>query len=255
MRKGQYVGVVGVGQLLFAVGFAVVGAIGLAVHEFVLSQEPVPREIPWRETLACLNGALLLLTGLGLLIRRAARPCALILTAFLALWVLALQLPRAVAHPSVEANWLGVGEDMTLVTGGWIICCALAGRYHASVPVARALFGLALIPIGLSHWFYLKGAAELIPAWFPLRVPLTQFTGAAHIAAGLAILFGIVPRLAATLEAVQESIFTLVCWLTAVIATPGNLEDWENLFISTALSAAAWALAGSYRRASGGPGS
>jgi len=238
----------GVGRLLFGTGFAVVGAIGLAAHDFVLSQQPVPETIPWREPLACLSGALLLLTGVGLLIPRAARVSALVLTTFLLLWVVALQIPRAVAHPAVEAYWLGVGEDLTLVTGGWIIYCGITGRDDASVRIARAVFGLALLPIGLSHFFYLKDAAELIPPWIPLRVPLTCFTGAAHIAAGAAIVCGIVPRLAATLEAVMQSLFTLIVWVTAVINVPSNRENWVNLFISTALSAAAWAVAESYRR-------
>lgn len=237
---------VGIGHPLFAVGFAVVGAIGLGAHDFVLSQQPVPKGIPWRETLACLSGALLLATGAGLLITRTARLAALVLTAFVLLWVIVLQVPRVVAQPLNEGFWLGVGEDSTLVTGGWIVFCALAGRNDASVRTARALFGLALVPIGLSHFVYLKFAAELIPSWLPFREALTGFTGAAHIAAGVAIVFGIVPRLAATLEAVMESLFTLIVWLTAVINAPANREDWVNLFISTALSAAAWAVAESY---------
>ena len=47
----------------------------------------------------------------------------------------------------------------------------------------------------------------------PFRVPLTIFMGACHVAAGLAIAFGIVARLAATLEAVMASHFTLVSCL------------------------------------------
>jgi uncharacterized membrane protein len=239
---------VGVGHFLFALGFAVVGAIGLGAHDFVLSQQPVPREIPWREILASISGALLLLTGVGLLVARAARLSALVLTAFLLLWVVALQIPRAVAQPLVEGHWLGIGEDSTLTAGGWIIFCAIAGRNDVSVRVARIVFGLALVPIGISHFVYLQFAADLIPAWMPLRVPLTCLSGAAHIAAGAAIAFGIVPRLAATLEAAMESLFTLIVWVSAVISAPTNRQDWVNLFISTALSAAAWAVAESCRR-------
>jgi uncharacterized membrane protein len=240
---------VGVGHLLFALGFAVVGAIGLATQEFVLSQQPVPKGIAWREPLACASGALLLLTGVGLLVPRAARISALVLMVFLLSWVLTLQLPRILAHPGVEAFWLGAGEDLSLTTGGWVIYCAIAGRDDASLRLARRIFGLALVPIGLSHFLYLKKAVELIPAWFPLRTPLTLISGAGHIAAGAALYFGVLPRLAATLEATMESVFTLVCWVTAVIGAPTSREAWVNLFISTALSAAAWAVAESYRHA------
>jgi uncharacterized membrane protein len=243
-----YLRKVGVGHLLFALAFAVIGAISLVARDFLLYQQPVPQGIPWRETLACISALLMLLPGVGLLLAPTARTAALILTAFVLLWVIVLQIPRAVAHPLIEASWLGVGEDSSMVAGGWLIYCATAGRNDGSVRIARALFGLALVPIGLSHFFYLKTAVDLVPAWMPLRVPLTCLGGAGHIAAGLAIAFGVVPRVAATLEAIMESLFTLICWLSAVVATPTHREDWVNLFISTALSAAAWAVAESYAR-------
>jgi uncharacterized membrane protein len=239
----------GAGRLLFGVGFAVVGAIGLGAHDFVLHQQPVPKGLPWRETLASISGALLLLTGVGLLVARTARFSALVLTAFLLLWVVALQIPRLVMNPAVEGYWLGLGEDLTLVAGGWVLFCAIAGRNDGTVRASRAVFGLALVPIGLSHFVYLEGAAGLIPSWIPLHISLTCFTGAAHIAAGAAIVIGIVPRLAATLEAAMESLFTLIVWVTAVVVAPASRESWVNLFISTALSAAAWAVAESYGRA------
>jgi uncharacterized membrane protein len=237
----------GVGRLLFALGFAVVGAIGLGAHDFVLSQQPVPKDIPWRDTLACLSGALLLLTGVGLLVPRAAKLSALVLTAFVFLWALELQIPRILARPLVAGYWLGLGEDLSLAAGGWIIFCAITRRSDLSLRAARIAFGLALMPIGLSHFVYLKDAAGLIPSWMPFRIELTCFTGAAHIVAGAAIALGIVPRLAATLEAAMESLFTLIVWVTAVINAPMTRENWVNVFISTALSAAAFALAESYR--------
>jgi len=243
-----YLRKIGVGRLFFAAGFVAVGAISLVARDFLLHQQPVPPNIPWRETLACISAALLLVAGAGLLLPAAAKRAALVLTAFIALWVLVLQLPRALAHPLVEANWLGVGEDSSLVGGGWLIYCAVAARTDGSVRLARILFGIALVPIGLSHFFYLQGAATLIPAWMPWRVPLTALGGAGHIAAGLAIVFGVLPRLAATMEAIMESLFTIICWLSAVIATPGSREDWVNLCISTALTAAAFAVAESYGR-------
>lgn len=244
----MYLRRIGVGHLLFALSFAAIGAISLAARDFLLNQQPVPPHIPWRETLACISAVLMLVPGIGMLFPATAKRSTLILTGFVALWVLALQIPRVLAQPLVEASWLGLGEDSTLVAGGWLIYCAIAGREDGSVRAARILFGLALVPIGLSHFLYLKFAASLIPAWMPLRAPLTCLGGAGHIAAGLAIAFGVVPRLAATLEATMESLFTLICWLSAVVSAPTNREDWVNLLISTALSAAAWALAASYGR-------
>lgn len=237
---------IGIGHLFFALGFAVIGAICLAARDFLLFQEPIPKGIPWRETLACINAALLLVPGVCLLWPPTAKRSALILTGFVALWVIVLQIPKVVAHPLIEGSWLGVGEDTTAVAGGWLIYCAIVQRNDSSVRIARIVFGIALVPIGLSHFFYLKDAVGLVPAWMPLRAPLTVLGGAGHIAAGLAIAFGVVPRLAATMEAIMETLFTLICWVSAVAVAPTDRQAWVNLCISTALTAAAWAVAESY---------
>jgi hypothetical protein len=59
-------------------------------------------------------------------------------------------------------------------------------------------------------------------------VPLTYATVAAHIAAGLGILFRVLPFLAATLETVMVSLFTLLIWVQAVLGTP-KAFDWTEL--------------------------
>jgi len=238
---------IGIGHLLFGLAFAVEGALGLYARDFLLNQQPVAQGIPWREPLACVSAAVMLLAGIGMLVPRSARVSTLALSGFTALWVLILHLPRAFGQPQNVGFWLGVGEVTTLATGGWIISCALTGRDDKTVHVARILFGVALVPIGLSHIVYLRPAAEFIPPWFPLRVPLTALTGVAHMAAGAAIVSGILPRLAATLEAVMESGFTLIVWVSAVVAMPTDRQHWVDLFISTALTGAAWAIAQSYQ--------
>jgi len=244
----MYLRRIGVGQLFFALSFAAIGAISFAARDFLLFQEPVPPNIPWRETLACISAALMLVPGIGMLFPATVRRSTLILTAFVALWVVVLQIPRAVTQRRVEVNWLGVGEDSSIAAGGWLLYCAVAGRNDASVRIARILFGLALVPIGVSHFVYLKLAVGMVPTWVPLRSPLTLLAGVGHIAAGLAILCGVVPRLAATLEASMQSLITVICWVSAVVAAPTHRAQWVTLCISTTITAAAWAVAESYGR-------
>ena len=254
----MYLRRVGVGHLLYAVSFALIGAMSLGFRDFLLFQQPVPAGLPWREPLALVSAALMLLPGLGLLFPSTAKSSALTLTGFVALWIVALWIPKVLTHPGVEANWLGVGEDLTLVVGGWLIYRvgpsaslgprAEAGLDDATIRMARRLFGLALLPIGLSHFVYLKDAANFIPAWMPYHVPLTLLAGAGHIAAGLAIALGIVPRLAAMTEASMESLITLIVWVSAIAAKPADHQSWVNLLISSAETAAAWVVAACYSR-------
>jgi len=94
--------------------------------------------------------------------------------------------------------------------------------------------------------FYMNLTAPLIPAYIPFHVPLAYATGAAHIMAGLGIVFGVVPWLAATLEAVMVSLFTLLIWVPTVLGTPKPF-DWTELCASLAITGAAWTVAESFR--------
>jgi uncharacterized membrane protein YphA (DoxX/SURF4 family) len=94
---------------------------------------------------------------------------------------------------------------------------------------------------------YLNQTAPLIPSWLPFHVLLAYFTGAAYVAAGVGILFGVLPRLAATLTAIMVSLFTLLVWVPMVIAAPTSRGDWSEFCVSTAITGAAWAVAESFR--------
>jgi hypothetical protein len=41
----------------------------------------------------------------------------------------------------------------------------------------------------------------------------------------------------------MATLFTIIVWIGAVASAPTDRQNWVNEFISTALSAAAWAMA------------
>jgi uncharacterized membrane protein YphA (DoxX/SURF4 family) len=78
-------------------------------------------------------------------------------------------------------------------------------------------------------------------------------TGVGHIAAGIGIVVGILPRLAGTLEAVMMSLFGLLVWVPSFFmyprpewATPPQ-NQWSELVVTLMLAAAAWLVASSLR--------
>jgi uncharacterized membrane protein len=241
------------GQLLLAVSVAVLGALSLAWGDFSYVWQPVPQWLPWKEPLAYASGVVLIACGLGMLVPRTARAATLLLTANMAAWLLLIKLPAVLASPGVEVEWESLGESMMLVAGTWSLLVAVAGgpsgrrgRLDGAEGrrLARLTYALAMPMMGLSHFFYRELTASMIPAWIPFHVAWVCLTGAAHIATGLALLCGVLPRLAATAEAVMISLFAVVANGAMVIGQPRSHGMWAELFAAVAMAGAAWAVAG-----------
>jgi hypothetical protein len=58
--------------------------------------------------------------GVALVFRSAARWAAIILFPYLIAWTL-LKVPALVVAPKMEAVWLGFGEVVMLLSGGWVL--------------------------------------------------------------------------------------------------------------------------------------
>jgi uncharacterized membrane protein len=153
----------------------------------------------------------------------------------------------------MEAVWLGVGEIAVLMSGGWVLFARLGGVREGSslsflagergVALARILFAVSLLPIGLSHIVYVKETAGFVPAWLPYRAGWAYLTGAGQMACGLGVLFSVLPQVAAWAEAGMISLFTLLVWGPMILAAPKTRMAWTGFFISWAIGAAAWAMA------------
>src|SRR5712664_1768529 len=237
---------------LFAVGMIGLGILALVYGDFAMVWQPVAPWIPGRIALTYGSGLLMLFGGLGMFVRATAAWSARILFPYLIVWLL-LKVPALVVAPQMEAVWLGFGELAVLLAGGWILFARLGGLRDGSplafatgengVRIARILFAVSLIPIGLSHIVYVKETAELVQAWLPYRVGWAYLTGAGPIACGLGVLFSIFPRVAARTEAGMISLFTLLVWGPAILAAPRARLPWTAFFISWAMASAAWVVA------------
>ena len=237
------------GHLLFALGLAGVGILSLASGDFPYSWQPVPDWVLWRNYLAYASGLLLLGLGIGMLVKRSARPSTLFTTIYLAIWVVLLQSPHVVQAPANVGAWLGFCENLALVCGGWVLFLSFGEgphnsrlRFLADPRLPRLLFGLSCIVFGLSHFVYVEATAAMVPVWLPHRVFLAYLTGVGHLSAGVAILCRVVPRLAAILEASMISSFVLLLHVPGVFSSPGNRLQWTMLCVASALAGAAWTM-------------
>ena len=242
-------------RVFFALGLIGLGVLSLVYGDFALQWQPVPVWVPAREYLAYASGAIMIVGGAGLLSKRTAVLSSGVLLVYLLLWLLLLKLPHVVLAPLVEVNWLGFGEIAVIVAAGLVLFAEDRGQRESSnlkfatgesgMRIARFLFGFALIPIGLSHFVYAPQTIGFVPTWLPFRPAWAYLGGAGHIAAGLGVIFGVVPRLAAMLEAAMIGVFTVLVWVPLVVKTPTSQLNWTGLLVSWTIAAAAWVVAGS----------
>lgn len=235
-----------IGSRVYGFAAMLLGAVILAWHDFTATWQPVPDALPQRALFAYVAGAIFLVAGIALVLRRRERPAALAVAAlslvFAAGWV-----GRVAASPHVFATWLGLAEQMAVILGGVAIAAAKRGPAAHGV---RVLFGLCLLAFGTAHLLYVEETAAMVPAWLP---PGTRFwataTGVADIAAGLALLAGPLALVAARLAALMFLGFGALVWLPMLVAMPTDQTTWAGTVITLAIAAAAWTVADLIARA------
>jgi len=177
-------------------------------------------------------------------------PSVLTIGMYLAVWA-ALSVPPILSKPLSVDAWYPFCEALTALLGAWILYVLLRGK--GPVRAAQALFGLTCIFYGWSHFLYADYTAGMVPAWLPRHLAFAYFTGLGHVAAGVAIIVGVLPRLAAILEAIMMSLFGLLVWVPSFFAQPPPKwatpphHQWSELVVSLLLAASAWIVAISLR--------
>lgn len=225
-------------RVVYGLGALALGVLGLAVGDFALQWQPVPKDIAFRAELARLSASLLFVFGLATIWRRTSAVGSFSLGMSYGIWVVVLHMPVALADASQVASWNAVAEALALSLSG-LVGWAVVARPDLA-PIGRRLFGLCPVIFGLAHFGYAKFTASMVPGWLPAPLFWAWFTGAAHMAGGLALVAGVQTRLAATLLAAMYGAFALILHLPRVIAAPDSQIEWTMLSIAISLAGAAW---------------
>lgn len=202
----------------------------------------MPEGLPGRHALALVSAAVMLALGLGVLWSRTARAASAVLGLLYVGWV-ALHGPEVVAAPAAFASWLGVAEALSLAVGGLALFAMSAEQPNVRLRLAaRLAYGLCPLIFGLSHFAYADFTAKMVPGWIPYPLFWAYATGTGHLAAGLAILFGVASRPAATLLTAMMACFVVLLHIPRVMAAPDSHLEWTMTAVALSLTGAAWAL-------------
>lgn len=222
--------------------------------------QPVPDDLPHVKELAYAAAALFVLIGIGLQWTKTAGVSAWAAMALYWVFVM-LWAKRVIAYPQIFGTWSGVAEELALFIGAYTIVVLNAATKVAEdrapgvvldvrlsgalgLAIARILFGLCLLAFGTAHFLYVKETAALVPAWLPPNQNFWAYaTGAAHAAAGLALISGLLAPLAARLVTAMFVGFGLLVWAPQLFSAPHAHISWGGNAINLALIGAAWVMA------------
>ena len=256
-NRAKAIAIASPGHAVFAATLVILGIMGAIRGEFTAIWTGVPRGFPARQALAYLCAALSLVCGMGLLWRHAAVVASRVLLTSLLLWLLLFRVPNVFRFPNAIGTWWGCGDTAVMASAAWVLYAWFAGDWDRQrvgfatgdkgLRIARVLYGLGLIPFGVAHFIYLKETVVLVPGWLPWHVGWAYFTGATFLAASLALLTGVLGRLASTLSALQMGLFGLLVWVPLVARGSLSAFQWGEVVITVALTAAGWVVTDSYR--------
>ena len=254
--------IVWLGRGLLAIASASLAVWSLAYRHFAWLT--LPAWIPWQEFWVYGSALVLLAASAGLCFSRTALPSVFTISAYLAV-AAALSMPQIVAGPRSIGAWYPFCEALTSLAGAWVLYALLRGQSseprtalagEGAVRTAQVLFAFTCAFYGWSHFVYADYTASMVPVWLPSHLAIAYLTGLGHIAAGLAIIVGVVPRLAANLEASMMSLFGLLVWVPSFFAQPRPSwatppeNQWSELVVNLLLAASAWIVAMSFRQPS-----
>lgn len=245
-------------RVVFAAAMIALGITGLVNGDFALAWQQVPAHLPGRIIAAYICAIIELAFGIGLLFKRTLTPTCRLLFPYMVLWLVLLVVPGIVRFPREAGSWGSFGEIAIITVGAWCLYATHAGTWEArhlkfivgtgGIRATRGLLVIALPMIGAEVIVDAVKAGDQVMQpwlqWLPDPMAWACLTGVGSIATCLALLFGIWPRLAATIEAAMLGVIAIVYWAPDLYT--GRTATTAGI-ISLLIAAGVWLVADTYR--------
>jgi uncharacterized membrane protein len=204
----------------------------------------VPRWIPAHTFWVYLVGIALIAAALSITVQIQSALAATLLGAMFFSFVLLIDVPGLMAHPSNRIFWTLTLREIAF-SGGALAYAgshARSGRTPALpglVTVGRFFIAIPAVFYGVEHFLHPQNAPgvpleKIIPVWIPGRLPWAYLAGVVLVAAGAALIVNKKARMAATWLGIMILLLVLFVYLPMLVASPTDLES-VNYFFDTLL--------------------
>jgi uncharacterized membrane protein YphA (DoxX/SURF4 family) len=238
------------GARIYGLGAIFIGVTGILWANFATGWMPPPANLPGHDALAYIVGALFVLGGILINLPRMTAWGAALLTIVFATGAILLDFTRLAMHLPEFGYWENSAEQFVIISCG-AIAFAMSADINPQLSqriqqVARIVFALSLFIFGAAHFVYFKYSETFVPSHLPPSQAFwVAFCGIAAIAAGLAILSGILDLLAARLLTLMYVIFQVLVHIPFVAGDPANHGKWIENDVNLILIGCAWIVADS----------
>ena len=202
--------------------------------------------LPWLPTIAWLGylfGAVVVVLGACLLLKRGLKPIALILGALLFVCAVILDAPKYAVH----LGDMGYRTIFLEPLGIAALACLLPGRDAIPASLDRAsryILAVCLIVFGVDHFLALGFIGGLVPHWIPFHIFWAAFFGAVFIASAISIALDVMLPWGAAGLGLMFGIWVITLHGPRVIHAWHNPDEWSSMLIAVAYWGGPWALAG-----------
>ena len=225
------------------------GAIGSLSPDY--KTIPVLPWIPTVPLLAYLFGAVVVVLGLCLLLRRGLKTAALMLGGLLFFCAMILDAPKYAVH----LRDMGYRTIFLEPLGIAALACLLPGRDAIPVALDRAsryILAVCLIVFGVDHFLALAPIGTLVPKWIPWHVFWIAFFGAVFVASAISIALDVLLPWGAAGLGLMFGMWVITLHGPRVFHAWHNPDEWSSGLIAVAYWGGPWALAGLAARQEGG---
>ena len=247
-----------IGRIFYGVSIAALGVLTIYYNDFPYMLIP-PRHswINSHQVLLYLSGALLILAGVCIAVKKWTMTASLLLGAVLLFIFCFYFVPYEIigsANYMHFYDWENGIKELTFAGGAFVI----AGRYPEEnknflirclatlIPLGTIIFSLAIISYGVSHFLYAREASDYIPSWIPYHLFWMYIAGLGLLASGIAILLKVKIRLAAVLLGAMIFIWVIILHIPKTVVAPAADKGGEMTsgFLALAYCGIAFVIAG-----------